>query len=114
MTDDDRTWALANGYTFAWADDWDLGTSHAKFYGPGAYDDYVNGEPDSCELCTMLNADGDIVDSLGCIDGADADDDHRREIESDMASVVRPMREREDRRRRSTMRARKRSLTRSP
>lgn len=110
---DMRRWAGDNGYTFTWADDWDLGMSHAKFYGPGsAYDDCANGEPDTCEVVTMHDADGNIVASLGCVDGADGA--YRAEVESDLAAEVYPDWQRAARRARSGARARRRALKRTP
>jgi len=101
-------WAEQQGYTFRWEDDWDLGGSHADFYGPGSA--YEDGEPDTCEVCDMLDANGDLVDSLGCID--DASDEYRREIEAGMARGVYPAWVKAQRRTRSTWRARKRTLRR--
>lgn len=73
---------LANllGYSFEWQDDWDLGgVSHADYYCDEAY---PNGEPETCESCTMLTLDGDVVASMGCVD--DADDNYRRVVEADL------------------------------
>lgn len=110
---DMRRWAQDNGYTFTWSDDWDLGTSHAAYYGPeSAYDDRANGEPDTCEVATMYDADGNIVASLGCVD--DADDTYRAEVESDLAAEIYPEWQRAARRARSGTRARRRALKRTP
>jgi len=103
-------WAERQGYTFTWADDWDLGgKSHTDYYGPGsAYEEC--GEPSTCETCDMVDANGDMVDSLGCID--DASEEYRREVEADMAREVYPAWVKAQRRSRSTWRARKRTLRR--
>lgn len=165
MTDDEvRAWAASQGYTFDWQDDWDLGGTHAQYYGLGsAYapadvpDDYPvrpleqddeeatdlatcgecgrswddaiptgltpvpsgrcpfeafhGGDPDTCEQCTMRDAEGGIVGSVGCID--DADDAYRAEIEADLAREVYPAWLKGERKARSTRRARRRSLKRA-
>lgn len=70
-------WARAQGVTFSWADDWEV-CAHVV-----EYDGYVR-EPDTCEFCTLLDADGNVLASLGCID--DADDNYRRVIEAELAA----------------------------
>ena len=69
--------ARALGYTFEWRDDWSVG-NHFKEYG----ECYANGEPSTCESCLMLD-DGEVVQSLGCID--DATRDYRRVVEAELA-----------------------------
>jgi hypothetical protein len=100
-------WADAHGYTFAWEDDWELvGRTHCEEYGEA----YADGEPDTCEQCIMYDSDGKLMDALGCIDNAD--DAYRRDIEADMARAIYPLRQRAERRTRSTIRARRRNLNR--
>lgn len=71
--------AVALGYTFQWRDDWSVG-DHFKEYGEA----YNDGEPSTCETCICLDPDGQIVESLGCID--DATSDYRRVVEAELAS----------------------------
>lgn len=78
-----REVAEAIGYTFEWRDDWDLGVSHAEFYSAEAYPD---GEPETCERVVLVDADGLVMASLGCID--DATDEYRREVENELACEV--------------------------
>ena len=76
----------ARGYRFEWSDDWDAG-SHFDEYGEAYTDE--NGdpiEPETCENCILYDPDGEVIDSLGCID--DADDAYRKSIEEDMALHV--------------------------
>ena len=72
------------GANFDWEDDWSLGVSHAEFYSDEAYPSN-DGEPDSCESCTLV-LDGEVLASLGCIDGADSD--YRRVVEAELALEV--------------------------
>lgn len=69
-------WADSQGMFVSWEDDWHTG-SHVDEY-PDAYD----AEPDSCETAELLDADGNLLGSLGCVD--DADDFYRREVEVDL------------------------------
>ena|ERR1700678_354402 len=71
--------ARALGYTFEWRDDWTLGCSHFEFYG----ESYGHGEPSTCESCIMLDENGEVVQSLGCID--DATREYRRVVEAELA-----------------------------
>lgn len=68
------------GFTFEWGDDWAC-SNHAREFGAEAYPD---GNPRTCEYCQCLNADGDVCESLGCID--DANPEYRRVIEAELAS----------------------------
>lgn len=70
-------WAGSNGLRFQWEDDWSVGDHTAE------YDCYDSGNPSTCESCVLMDRDGNILASLGCID--DADDDYRREIEGQLA-----------------------------
>ena len=70
--------ARALGYTFEWRDDWGVG-NHFKEYGEA----YANGEPSTCESCLMLDSNGEVVQSLGCID--DATREYRRVVEAELA-----------------------------
>jgi hypothetical protein len=73
-------WARISGYTFQWSEDWEVG-SHVQFFGD-AYDT----EPESCEQVSMVNAEGEVVASLGCVD--DADRDYGRVVEAELALEV--------------------------
>lgn len=75
--------ATERGITFRWSDDWEVG-SHREFFGPGSA--YENSEPDTCEQCDVLDADGELLASLGCID--DADEDYRRTVEAELLSEL--------------------------
>ena len=68
--------ARALGYTFDWQEDWQL--DHQK-----EYDCYPDGGPETCESCLMLDPDGKVVQSLGCID--DATPEYRRVVEAELA-----------------------------
>lgn len=71
----------AHNWRIEWQDDWSLGCSHAEFYGTGsAYDE---GEPSTCEIAVLYDADNNILASLGCID--DVDDNYRRVIRAELA-----------------------------
>lgn len=72
--------ATAQGWSFVWSDDWEVG-SHTEYYGPGSA--YEDREPDTCENCDLFDADGDMIASLCCID--DADNNYRRVIEAELA-----------------------------
>ena len=74
--------AKALGYTFDWQEDWQVG-SHVKEYGEESYPH----EPETCEFCLMLDADGKVVQSLGCID--DATREYRRVVEAQLALSAR-------------------------
>jgi hypothetical protein len=75
--------AEAKGITFRWEDDWEIG-SHKEFFGPdSAYDDH---EPDTCEQCDAIDASGEVLASLGCVD--DAGKDYRRVVEAELAAEV--------------------------
>lgn len=65
--------------TFTWTDDWSLGTSHADFYSREAYPE---GDPETCESC-VATLEGEVVASLGCIDGATPE--YRRVVEAELA-----------------------------
>jgi hypothetical protein len=132
------TWAEQRGYTFTWEDDWHVG-SHVEAYGPGSayeptevcgctrsgrhvWDDptakrrmceacgETAGEPNMCEMCTIVDEYGDAVNSMGCVD--DANEEYRREIEAELAWDVHAKWVKAQRRTRSTWRARKRTLRR--
>jgi len=68
--------ARALGYTFDWQQDWSV--DHQK-----EYDCYPNGGPETCEFCLMLSPEGNVVQSLGCID--DATKEYRRVVEAELA-----------------------------
>lgn len=74
------------------------------------FESFHGAEPDACEMCVMRDANGDVVDSLGCID--DADEEYRREVEANMVREVYPAWVKAQRRSRSTWRARRRTLRR--
>lgn len=68
--------ARSEGYTFSWTNDWSVGSHVQEF-------DCYDHEPDSCELCTMYDSTGEIVQVLGCID--DATREYRRVVEAELA-----------------------------
>ncbi len=68
------------GYTFSWSDDWEIG-NHKEFFGADSA--YADSEPDTCENCDMFDPDGNLVQSLGCID--DASSQYRRVVEAELA-----------------------------
>lgn len=72
-------YALSQGFTFEWADDWSVGDHVAEFG-----DCYKDGGPQTCESCVCRDADGNVLASLGCID--DANTNYRRVIEAELAS----------------------------
>lgn len=63
--------------TFVWEDDWEIDNHAAEF------DCYDDGGPFTCERCIVRDELGHVVAALGCVD--DADEDYRREIESELA-----------------------------
>ena len=75
-----ETIAKGEDWYFEWRDDWDVG-SHKEFYGKGSC--YEDSEPNTCETCTLFDADGKVLASLGCTD--DATHDYRRVIEAELA-----------------------------
>jgi len=66
------------GYWFEWRPDWQVG-SHVCEFGTESYPT----EPATCEQCLMLDAEGQVVQSLGCVD--DASCEYRRVVEADLA-----------------------------
>lgn len=72
-----RDLVLAAGCTFDWSDDWGVGSHVAEY--PDAYDE----EPSECLRCILKDADGNVLDSLGCIDDPDAA--YMRLVEVDLA-----------------------------
>lgn len=76
-----EAYARNSEWEYRWEDDWDIG-SHKKYYGKGSV--YEVSEPETCESCLLLDADGEVLESLGCID--DADKNYRRVIEAELAS----------------------------
>ena len=64
---------VATSHYFVWEDDWMVG-DHQK-----EYDCYEDGGPETCELCVLYSAAGDVLAGLGCVD--DATEEYRREIE---------------------------------
>lgn len=72
--------ARALGYRFEWTDDWDIG-NHRDYYGADSA--YADQEPNTCESCLMRDAQGKVVQSLGCID--DATSEYRRVVEAELA-----------------------------
>jgi len=71
---DAEAYARRAGWTFSWFDDWQF--NHTKEYGR----EY---EPQTCECCQLQDADGEVLESLCCIDDADAN--YRRVIEAELA-----------------------------
>jgi len=67
--------ARALGYTFEWQDDCD--GDHSYLVAG------VDPEPETCEVCLMLDDNGKVMQSLGCID--DATREYRRVVEAEMA-----------------------------
>ena len=68
--------ARALGYTFEWQDDWSV-RDHVKEF------DCYTEQPSTCETCLMLDSNGKVVQSLGCID--DATREYRRVVEAELA-----------------------------
>lgn len=78
---------MNDGLQVIWEDDWAVGSHHAE-YGE-AYED-ENGapvEPDTCETAYVVDTDGNVLASLGCIDGADTA--YRAEVESELLAEAR-------------------------
>ena len=75
--------AQRRGITFEWADDWEIG-NHKAYHGDDSA--YSDGEPETCEWVRMLDANGDVIGSLGCVDDASAE--YRRVIEAELADEV--------------------------
>ena len=80
---DAEAFAHRNGYTFEWEDDWSVG-SHRAYFGPDSA--YSDGEPETCETCVLLDPDGQVIDTLGCIDGATAE--YRQVVQAGMATEI--------------------------
>lgn len=78
---DAEAWARETGLTFQWEPD-PSGTVHVREF------DCYEAEPETCEVCTAYDADGEPVASLGCID--DATDAYRRVVEAELAHEARP------------------------
>jgi hypothetical protein len=72
--------ATAQGWSVEWEDDWSLGMSHAEFFCGEAYPD---GEPRTCEMATLVDAEGNWLASVGCVD--DADTEYREIIAAELA-----------------------------
>jgi hypothetical protein len=72
-------YANANDWTFEWSDDWACG-SHVREYGSESYPE----EPSTCETCLLRDAEGNVLESLGCIDDASAE--YRRVVQAELAS----------------------------
>ena len=70
--------ARALGYTFEWQDDWSV-RDHVKEFN------CYTKQPSPRILCTclMLDSNGEVVQSLGCID--DATREYRRVVEAELA-----------------------------
>ena len=64
-----------------WTNDWGVG-SHKEYFGADSA--YADREPETCESCRLLDESGEYLQSLGCIDDADAN--YRRVIEAELAS----------------------------
>lgn len=73
--------AEANDWEYRWESDWSVG-SHKEFFGKGSA--YEEREPDTCETCLLMNAEGEVLECLGCVD--DADQNYRRVVEAELAS----------------------------
>lgn len=77
-------WAKEYGYTVEWSDDWWIDREgHQR-----EFDCYDEGGPQTCEVAVLINAGGDDVASLGCID--DATPEYKRVIEAELALEVMP------------------------
>ena len=70
-------WAAVNDLTVEWADDWDGDNSYTE---QAEFDGYT---VTTCEMARLVDTDGNVLASLGCID--DATDDYRRVIEAELA-----------------------------
>lgn len=76
-----REWAKKHGLEFVWQDDGEI-TDHVKEY------DGYDHEPETCEYVALVDEEGNVLDSLSCID--DADDEYRRQVEHDLMEAVAP------------------------
>ena len=78
---------MSDELTIEWRDDWDVG-SHFEFNGE-AYTDECGEplEPDTCEVCIVRDSNGNVLASLGCIDGAD--NAYRLEVETELLEEAR-------------------------
>lgn len=74
-----EAYAKENDWQYQWEEDWNV-ESHVREFGEEAYP----SEPSTCEYYRLVDADGVFLDSLGCIDDADAN--YRRVIEAELAS----------------------------
>lgn len=73
-----ESFARMVGWSITWSDDPDGTHSYAD---QPAFDGY---QVSTCELATLVNGDGEVLQSLGCID--DADDDSRRVVAAELAA----------------------------
>lgn len=69
-------YAFNHSLEYRWADDWSV--DHQK-----EFDCYEDGGPETCEYCQLIDVDGKVLASLGCIDDATAS--YRRVIEAELA-----------------------------
>lgn len=69
-------YAREQGWSVLWADDWSI--DHEREFGQC----YARGGPDTCECATLVDADGAVLASIGCVDDADAD--YRRVVAADL------------------------------
>jgi hypothetical protein len=70
--------SYVRGWHVGWSEDWTCG-SHIKEFGADCYPK----EPATCESAILVDADDNVLASLGCID--DASDAYRRVIEAELA-----------------------------
>ena len=68
--------ARLRGWEVRWADDWSI--DHET-----EFDCYDKGGPETCETALLVDAQGNVLASLGCVD--DATDEYRRVIEAELA-----------------------------
>lgn len=68
-------------WRYEWTNDWGVG-SHREYFGKDSA--YADREPDTCEFCQLFDADGEVLETLGCVD--DASTEYRRVIEAELAS----------------------------
>lgn len=72
-------WVDALGLTVEWSDDWTVQDHVAEY-------DCYDVPPTTCEFAMVRNKQGDVIDSLGCID--DATDEYRKEIERELLETA--------------------------
>ena len=73
-----EAWAKAEGLAYGWEDDW--GINHVAEF------DCYDTDPETCEYVELRDPDGNVLNSLSCID--DATPEYRRVVEAELALDV--------------------------